>query len=123
MGENPLTARRKNCIPKSVPVAIKEMLKSLSTTVIVLVTIYVATSIGLVAYAQTPSDPKSKFLFLQLPIVLLHALFVKLDLNNLLCGVSWPSKYLALVPTMCVILYLIGRFLEFNSSEFSHWRK
>ena len=123
MGENPLTARRKNCIPKSVPVAIKEMLKSLSTTVIVLVTIYVATSIGLVAYAQTLSDPKSKFLFLQLPIVLQHALLVELDLNNLLRGVSWPSTYLALVPPVCVILYLIGRFLEFISSKLAHGRK
>ena len=83
------------------------MLKNLSTTGIVLVTIYLATSIGLVAYAQTLSDPKSKFLFLQLPIVLQHALLVELDLNNLLRGVSWPSTYLALVPPMCVILYLV----------------
>ena len=123
MGENPLTAPRKNCIPKGAPVTLNEMLKNLSTTGIVLVTIYVGTSIGLVAYAQTLSDPKSKFLFLQLPVVLQHALLVKLDLNNLLRGVSWPSTYLALVPPMCVILYLIGRFLEFISSKLAHWRK
>lgn len=99
------------------------MLKNLSTTGIVLVAIYLATSIGLVAYAQTLSDPKSKFLFLQLPIVLQHALLVELDLNNLLRGVSWPFTYLALVPPMCVILYLIGRLLEFISSKLVHGRK
>lgn len=99
------------------------MLKNLSTTGIVLVTIYLATSIVLVAYAQTLSDPKSKFLFLQLPIVLQHALLVELDLNNLLRGISWPSTYLALMPPMCVILYLIGRFLEFISSKLVHGRK
>ena len=99
------------------------MLKNPSTTGIVLVTIYFATSIGLVVCAETLSDPKSKFLFLQLPIVLQHALLVELDLNNLLRGVSWPFAYLALVPPMCVILYLIGRLLEFISSKLVLGRK
>ena len=113
----------KNCIPKGDPVTLNKMLKNLSTTGIVLVTIYLATTIGLVAYAQTLSDPKSKFLFLQLPIVLQHALLMELDLNNLLRGVSWPFTYLALVPPMCVILYLIGRLFEFISSKLIHGRK
>lgn len=107
------------------PVRLNMMRKNLSITGIVLVTIYLATCIGLVAYAQTLSDPKSKFLFLQLPIVLQHALLLELDLNNLLLGDSWhwPSTYLALVPPMCVILYLIGRLLEFIFSKLIHRRK
>ena len=114
---------RKNCIPKGDPVTLNRMLKNPSTTGVVLVTTYLATSIGLGVYAQTLNDPKSKFLFLQLPIVLQHALLVELDLNNLLRGVSWPFTYLALVPPMCVILYLIGRFLEFISSKLVLGRK
>jgi len=100
-----------------VPARFNVMLRNLSKTGIILVTIYLATSIGLVAYAQILNDPKSKFLFLQLPIALQHAFLLKLDLNNLLRGASWPSTYLALMPPMGVILYLIGRLLEFIFSK------
>ncbi len=82
-----------------------------SKTGITLVVVYLLISISLIVYAQFITDPKSKFIFLQLPIVFQHALLLELNLTNYLENISWPTAYLILMPPMMLSLYLFGHFL------------
>ncbi|OWY27052.1 hypothetical protein CEJ42_20710 [Herbaspirillum robiniae] len=58
------------------------------------------------------ADPKGKFVFLQLPLVLHDALIFKLGLHRYFEKMSWLEIYLALVSPTFIFLYGVGFFIE-----------
>ena len=84
-----------------------------SKTGIALVVVYLLLSISLIVYAQFITEPKGKFIFLQMPIVFQHALLLELNLTSYLEDISWPTKYLSLMPPMLFSLYLFGHLLGY----------
>ena len=69
------------------------------------------------------SDPKSKFVILQMPVVLQHGLLLVFDATHLLSGASWSLIYLVLGLPMILILVLVGWFIEFCVSKIEYIAK
>ena len=60
-----------------------------------------------IAFGAT-ADPKSKFVFLQLPIALQLALLDGIGLQPLLSDLGWVSAYLLVVVPTALVLYMLG---------------
>lgn len=84
----------------------------LSKTGMILGAIYIGIIIACVIWAQFISDPKGKFIILQLPVVLQHGLLLAIDATWILKGIAWPGVYLLLGLPMLVLLVLSGNFIE-----------
>ena len=89
----------------------------ISKTGIVLCVFYFVASIGCVIWAQYISDPKGKFIILQIPVVFQHGLLLALDATHLLKNMSWPLLYLVLGVPMLGFLILVGAILEAGVSK------
>jgi hypothetical protein len=75
--------------------------------------IYAALIVGCVSYAFLGGlDTKSRFLFLQIPIVLQSALADNLGLLRMLENITWISAYIILAGPIFVVLYVIGILLD-----------
>lgn len=71
--------------------------------------LYGAVILGCVGYAVVGGlDEKSRFIFLQIPIVLQSALAAKLGLAEILQNVSWVTAYLIFAGPVFILLYLLG---------------
>jgi hypothetical protein len=62
--------------------------------------------------AQFITDPKGKFIVLQIPVVLPHGLLLKLGATGLLQGLSWPAVSFVLGTPMWLLLVLLGNLME-----------
>jgi len=58
------------------------------------------------------ADPKSSYVFLQLPIALQSAIVVGLGLAPLLENVSWPVAYIFLAGPVFALLYGLGALVD-----------
>lgn len=70
----------------------------------------IAACVGFVFLGNT--DPKSNYVFLQLPIALQSAIVVKLGLGPLLKDVSWPTAYALLACPVFALLYGLGALVD-----------
>jgi hypothetical protein len=78
---------------------------------------YAAIIVGCVSYAFLGGlDTKSRFMFLQIPIVLQSALADKLGLLGMLENISWISAYIILGGPIFAMLYVIGIMLDSAST-------
>lgn len=74
--------------------------------------LYAAVILGCVGYAVLGGlDAKSRFLFLQIPIVLQSALADQLGLLGMLQNASWITAYAIFAGPSFVLLYLLGKIL------------
>jgi hypothetical protein len=68
-----------------------------------------AVILGCVGYAVVGGlDEKSRFIFLQIPIVLQSALAAKLGLAEILQNVNWVTAYLIFAGPVFILLYFMG---------------
>ncbi len=76
------------------------------------VVFYLILTLICVIWAFTVSDPKGKFVLLQLPVALQLVVVQELGYIKLLVGLSWFVIYpLIIIPTL-VILYQIGAMIN-----------
>jgi hypothetical protein len=61
-------------------------------------------------------DPKGRFVFLQLPIVLQGTVLSALGLGSLLSGMSWGAAYATLAIPTFALLYLLGWAIDSERS-------
>lgn len=81
-----------------------------SITGMVFAGIYILTSAACIVMALSVDDPKGRFVFLQIPIVLQTAVVPQGTLH-MLEGISWPAAYAMFgLPTL-LGLYLLGAAL------------
>jgi hypothetical protein len=85
----------------------------LSRTSLILGTIYIGIIFACVIWAQFITDPKGKFIILQLPVVLQHGLLLAIDATWLLKGMSWPGVYLLLGLPMLILLVFLGNIVDY----------
>ena len=81
-------------------------------TGIVLCTIYLALTTVFVAFALATSDPKGRFVLLQIPIAQQDKLVRSWGLGWLLEDMSWVTAYALLVPATLIVLYIAGLVLN-----------
>ncbi len=79
--------------------------------------LYVAASAACVVWAQFVTDPKGKYVILQMPIVLQHGVLLAVDAAHILRNMSWPSLYLVLGVPMMGFLFLVGGVVELVYSK------
>ncbi|MDJ0832578.1 MAG: hypothetical protein QNJ69_03590 [Gammaproteobacteria bacterium] len=84
----------------------------LSKTGLILGALYIAIIIVCVIWAQFISDPKGKFIVLQLPVVMQHGLLLAIDGSWILRGMAWPGIYLLLGIPMLALLVFLGNIIE-----------
>jgi hypothetical protein len=89
----------------------------ISKTGVFLCFLYLIASIGCVILAQFISDPKGKFIILQMPVVIQHGLLLALDATHLLRNMSWPLVYIVLGVPMLGFLILVGIIFEVGFSK------
>lgn len=70
--------------------------------------VYLLPSAVCVGMSLGAADPKSNFVFLQLPIALQLALLDSIGLGPLLSGLGWVSGYLLIAAPTAFLLYLFG---------------
>ena len=87
-------------------------IRPLSKTGLILGGLYLAVILTCVIGAQFITDPKGKFIVLQIPVVLPHGLLLKLGATGLLQGLSWPALYFVLGTPMWLLLVLLGNLME-----------
>jgi hypothetical protein len=85
---------------------------SLSKTGLILGRLYLAVILACGIGAQFITDPKGKFIVLQIPVVLPHGLLLALDATEFLNGLSWPAVYFVLGTPMWLLLVLLGNLME-----------
>lgn len=74
--------------------------------------LYAAVILGCIGYAVLGGlDAKSRFLFLQIPIVLQSALADQLGLLGMLQNASWITAYAIFAGPSFVLLYLLEKIL------------
>lgn len=83
-----------------------------SRTGLILAALYIGIILTCVIWAQFITDPKGKYIILQLPVVLQHGLLLAIEATSLLKGMSWPSIYLLLGTPMLIVLVFLGNFFE-----------
>lgn len=81
-------------------------------TGLILCALYVGIIFACAIWAQFITDPKGKYIVLQLPVVLQHGLLLAIDATWLLEGLSWPAAYLLLGIPMLALLVLLGNVIE-----------
>ena len=84
----------------------------LSRTGLILGALYIGIIFVCVIWAQFISDPKGKFIILQLPVVLQHGLLLVIDATWILSDLSWLGVYLVLGIPMLVLLVFLGNIIE-----------
>lgn len=84
----------------------------LSSVGIVLAGLYILICIVFVTMALTIGDPKSKFVLLQIPIVLQLSLFSEFGLSHILRGISWFWAYILCGVPIVIVLYGIGHLIQ-----------
>lgn len=84
----------------------------ITKTGIVLGSLYLIASVSFVIWAQFISDPKGKFIILQMPVVLQHGLLLAFDATHILKNMNWAEMYLVLGVPMLVFLVLLGSVIE-----------
>ncbi len=84
----------------------------LSKTGLILGALYVGIIIVCVIWAQDTSDPKSKFIILQLPVVLQHGVLLAIGATWILNEMSWLGIYLLLGIPMLVLIVFVGNLVE-----------
>lgn len=84
----------------------------ITKTGIVFCSLYLIASGGCVIWAQFISDPKGKYIILQMPVVLQHGLLLAFDATQSLKDMNWAEVYLVLGVPMLVFLVLLGFFIE-----------
>ena len=84
----------------------------LSRIGLILGTLYIGIVIACVIWAQFITDPKGKFIILQLPVVLQHGLLLATETTWILKDMSWPYIYLLLGTPMLVLLVFLGNITE-----------
>lgn len=70
--------------------------------------IYLVPTIACVAMALSSGDSKSRFVLLQLPIVLQISALDAMGFREYLTGLSWPVCYLLFCVPVVAALYCIG---------------
>lgn len=85
----------------------------ITKTGIVLCSLYLIASVGFVIWAQFVSDPKGKYIILQMPVVLQHGLLLAFDATHILKTMNWVEVYLVLGTPMLCFLILLGYLIEF----------
>ncbi len=89
--------------------------------------VYIGICFIFIVWGMFTTDPKSKFVILQLPVVLQHGVLLYLEFTNLLAGMSWFKIYLLLATPVVILLYFIGFLIEVYSfkliSKFAHDQK
>ena len=93
----------------------------ISRTSVILAVLYAGIIFSCVIWAQFITDPKGKFIILQLPVVLQHGLLLALDATWLLNGMSWPGVYLLLGIPMLIILVFPGNIFENIVKKGNNW--
>lgn len=83
----------------------------LSKTGLILGALYIGIIIVCVIWAQFISDPKGKFIILQLPVVLQHGLLLATDATWILKDMSWLGVYLLLGIPMLILLVVFGNII------------
>lgn len=93
---------------------VKETMKflQLTRTGKILGSLYILILTFCVIYAQFITDPKGKYIILQIPVVLQHGLLLTVEATSLLKGMSWFSIYLTLATPMIVLLVATGNIIE-----------
>lgn len=96
--------------------------KYFSKTGIAFVLVYVLiTAICLVMLFST-SDPKGRYVFLQLPIALQMAVFNTLDLDKYLMPINWFCAYIIFWLPTVFFLYCMGWTLSQIIKSLSIWK-
>jgi multidrug transporter EmrE-like cation transporter len=81
----------------------------MSKTGISLCVLYAALILGCVGYALLGGvDAKSRFIFLQIPIVLQSALASQFGLLEILHDLTWLTAYVIFAGPVFLLLYLLG---------------
>jgi hypothetical protein len=83
-----------------------------SRTGLLLGALYVGMIITCVIWAQFITDPKGKYIILQLPVVLQHGLLFAIDATWILKGMTWTGVYLLLGIPVLVFLVILGNIYE-----------
>ena len=90
----------------------KQKTRKISVVGLTLCVIYGVIALALVALALSESDPKGRFVLLQLPIALQMGFVHAVGLGGLLHGLSWTMAYVCLgIPTL-VALYFGGAYAQ-----------
>lgn len=84
----------------------------ITKTALALCCLYLIVSFCFVIWAQFVSDPKGKYIFLQMPVVLQHGLLLAFDTTRILKNMSWVEIYLVLGLPMLGFLVLVGSLIE-----------
>ncbi len=84
----------------------------LRKTGLVLSSLYILICVVFIAWSMFITDPKSKFVLLQIPVVLQHGILLYFGLTKLLSGLSWALIYVFLALPFTIMLYFIGHGLE-----------
>lgn len=84
----------------------------LNRTGLILGAIYIIIVFVCVIWAQFITDPKGKFIILQIPVVLQHGLLMAIEATPFLKGISWLGIYLLLGIPMLVLLVILGNVIE-----------
>lgn len=84
----------------------------LSRTGLIFGALYIGIVMACVIWAQFITDPKGKFIILQLPVVLQHGLLLATEATWTLKEMSWPYVYLLLGTPMLVLIVLLGNITD-----------
>ncbi len=84
----------------------------LSRTGLILGALYIGFIFACVIWSQFITDPKGKFIILQLPIVLQHGLLLALEATWLLKDMYLPGVYILLGTPMLALLVFLGNIIE-----------
>lgn len=75
--------------------------------------IYAILNAACIGYALLGNlDAKSRFMFLQMPIVLQAALVERLGFDSELSAISWPMAYLIFLTPIFALLYSMGLAID-----------
>ncbi|MCU1000111.1 MULTISPECIES: hypothetical protein [Stenotrophomonas] len=83
----------------------------LSWTGIAMCVLYLALTVWWVHDAQAYSDPKSAYIFMQLPVMLQTVALDAIGMGAWLSGKSWTTIYLLVMPPTLAVLYVLGAML------------
>ncbi len=79
--------------------------------------VYIGICLIFIVWGMFTTDPKSKFVILQLPVVLQHGVLLYLESTNLLAELSWFKIYLFLATPAVILLYFFGFAIEIYSPK------
>ena len=83
-----------------------------SRTGLILGILYIVIILTCVIWAQFITDPKGKYIILQLPVVLQHGLLLTFNSTHLLHNMPWVVVYLVLAVPMLALLIFLGNVIE-----------